>query len=84
MVEEVVFWWPRSPGNNSNNATNVNNDGWGNNNGNNVNNDNNGVRPDLKVFYLPAILLRLKESVHTFKGTKFLSMKKEKYMLFGK
>lgn|GEM_PF-6070586 len=37
-------WWLRSPGNNNNNAANVNNDGTVNNNGNNVNN-NNGVRP---------------------------------------
>ena len=36
-------WWLRSPGNNQNNAMNVNNDGSLNNN--NVNNDNNGVRP---------------------------------------
>ncbi|WP_442855858.1 hypothetical protein [Anaerostipes sp. 992a] len=38
----------RSPGNNTNNATNVNNNGYVNNNGNNVNNNNNGVRPDLR------------------------------------
>lgn len=40
-------WWLRSPGNNSNNAANVNNDGSVNYNGNNVNNDNNGIRPAL-------------------------------------
>ena len=38
-------WWLRSPGNNSNNAAYVNNNGWVNVNGNNVNNDNIGVRP---------------------------------------
>ena len=42
----AFFWWLRSPGNNDNNAANVNNDGFVNNNGNNVNNDN-GVRPAL-------------------------------------
>lgn len=41
------YWWLRSPGNNDNNAADVNNNGYGNNNGNNVNNDNNAVRPDL-------------------------------------
>ena len=41
------WWWLRSPGNNDNNAANVNNDGAVNYNGNNVNNDNNGVRPAL-------------------------------------
>ncbi len=40
-------FWLRSPGNNDNNAANVNNDGNVNANGNNVNNDNIGVRPDL-------------------------------------
>ncbi len=38
-------WWLRSAGNNSNNACNVNNDGWVNNNYN-TNNTNIGVRPD--------------------------------------
>ena len=37
------WWWLRSPGNNQNNAANVNNDGSLNNN--NVNNDNICVRP---------------------------------------
>jgi len=36
-----------APGNNSNNACYVNNDGNVNDNGNNVNNDDNCVRPDL-------------------------------------
>ena len=36
-------WWLRSPGNNQNNATNVDSDGSPDNN--NVNNDNNCVRP---------------------------------------
>lgn len=44
-------WWLRSPGNNSNNAANVNNDGYVNRNGNNVNNDNDAVRPDLDHIY---------------------------------
>ena len=39
------WWWLRSPGNNQNNAANVNTDGSVNRNGNNVNNDNNAVRP---------------------------------------
>ncbi|MCL2080095.1 MAG: DUF6273 domain-containing protein [Oscillospiraceae bacterium] len=47
MVVWANWWWLRSPGNNSNNAANVNNDGNVNVNGNNVNNDNNGVRPAL-------------------------------------
>lgn len=38
-------WWLRSPGDNSNNAANVNNDGSVNSNGNNVDNDNIAVRP---------------------------------------
>ena len=41
------WWWLRSPGNNQNNAANVNNDGSINYNGNNVNNDNKCVRPAL-------------------------------------
>lgn len=41
------WWWLRSPGNNQNNAANVNNDGGVNENGNNVNNDNDAVRPAL-------------------------------------
>ena len=44
---DVRLWWLRSPGNNQNNATNVNTDGALNLNGNNVNNDNNAVRPAL-------------------------------------
>ena len=44
------WWWLRSPGNNQNNAANVNNDGGVNENGNNVNNDNNAVRPALLPF----------------------------------
>ena len=43
----IPFFGLRSPGNNQNNAANVNNDGSVNENGNNVNNDNNGVRPAL-------------------------------------
>lgn len=39
------WWWLRSPGNNRNNAANVNKDGSVNRNGNNVDNDNNAVRP---------------------------------------
>ena len=38
-------WWLRSPGNNDNNAANVDGSGWVNDNGNNVNNDNVGIRP---------------------------------------
>ena len=40
----TMEWWLRSPGNNTNNAAVVNNDGTVNVNGNNVNN-NNAVRP---------------------------------------
>lgn len=43
----LCWWWLRSPGNNQNNAANVNNDGSVNSNGNNVNNDNDCVRPAL-------------------------------------
>ena len=39
------WWWLRSPGNNQNNAANVNNDGSVNTNDNNVNNENEAVRP---------------------------------------
>jgi hypothetical protein len=41
-------WWLRSPGNNSNNAANVNSDGNVNTNGNNVNNTG-GLRPALWI-----------------------------------
>ena|GEM_PF-5846270 len=47
LVAWASWWWLRSPGNNTNNAANVNNDGNVNVNGNNVNNDNGGVRPAL-------------------------------------
>lgn len=43
----VSVWWLRSPGNNSNNASNVNNNGNVNRNGNNVNNNNKAARADL-------------------------------------
>jgi len=43
----ACWWWLRSPGNNSNNAANVNDDGSVNINGNNVNNASGGVRPAL-------------------------------------
>jgi len=43
----TAWWWLRSPGNNQNNAANVNNDGNVNLNGNNVNNETGGVRPAL-------------------------------------
>jgi len=43
----LCWWWLRSPGNNQNNAANVNTDGSVNYNGNNVNNDNDCVRPAL-------------------------------------
>jgi hypothetical protein len=42
-----AWWWLRSPGNNSNNAANVNDDGNLNVNGNNANNEEGGVRPAL-------------------------------------
>jgi hypothetical protein len=42
-------WWLRSPGNNSNNAANVNTDGGVNNNGNNVSWVGGAVRPALPV-----------------------------------
>lgn len=44
---DKVVWWLRSPGNNTNNAANVNNNGYVNRNGNNVNNNNDAVVPDL-------------------------------------
>ena len=44
-IRDKIVWWLRSPGNNSNNAAEVNNNGWVNKNGNNVNNNNDGVRP---------------------------------------
>ena len=47
----TCWWWLRSPGNNQNNAANVNNDGSVNYNGNNVNNDNDAVRPALLPFW---------------------------------
>ena len=49
------WWWLRSPGNNQNNAANVNNDGDVNDNGNNVNNDNNAVRPALLSYGLKLL-----------------------------
>ena len=47
MVITASWWWLRSPGNNSNNACNVNENGNINVNGNNVNNNSGGVRPAL-------------------------------------
>jgi hypothetical protein len=47
LIVWASWWWLRSPGNNSNNAANVNDDGNVNINGNNVNNDSGGVRPAL-------------------------------------
>ena len=45
---KASWWWLRSPGNNTNNAANVNTDGTLNVNGNNnVNNTSGGVRPAL-------------------------------------
>ena len=43
------WWWLRSPGNNQNNAANVNNDGGVGSNGSRVNRDNYGVRPALWI-----------------------------------
>ncbi|MDR2728733.1 MAG: DUF6273 domain-containing protein [Chitinispirillales bacterium] len=42
-----TWWWLRSPGNNSNNAAYVNNDGNVNMNGNNTFRESGGVRPAL-------------------------------------
>ena len=42
-----TWWWLRSPGNNDDNAANVNNDGNLNMNGNHVSNAEGGVRPAL-------------------------------------
>jgi len=53
LVTNALFWWLRSPGENPNNAVNVNNDGEMNVNGNNVNNDNGGVRPALTPRLIP-------------------------------
>lgn len=47
-ISRDMIEWLRSPGNNTNNAANVNNNGYVNYNGNNVNNNNNAVRPDLQ------------------------------------
>jgi hypothetical protein len=46
-LKMVGVWWLRSPGNNDNNAADVNDDGNVNSNGNNVNNGSLAVRPDL-------------------------------------
>ena len=46
-IVRAWWWWLRSPGNNDNNAANVNNDGNLNMNGNKVNNAEGGVRPAL-------------------------------------
>ncbi len=54
------WWWLRSPGNNQNNAANVNNDGDVNENGNNVNNDNNAVRPALLSCGLKLLCMHTK------------------------
>lgn len=55
------WWWLRSPGNNSNNAANVNNNGNVNRSGNNVNNNDAVVRPALPSF--PEIAVRWLQSV---------------------
>ena len=43
------MWWLRSPGNNSNNAAEVNNNGWVNRSGDDVSDDCDGVRPALHL-----------------------------------
>lgn len=59
------MWWLRSPGNNTNNAANVNSNGYVNNNGNNVNNNNDGVRADLRWLW-PVTAFMEMESVPIF------------------
>ena len=66
------WWWLRSPGNNQNNAANVNNDGDVNENGNNVNNDNNAVRPALLSYGL-KLLCRYTKPVPRAKESDSLS-----------
>lgn len=63
--------WLRSPGNNTNNACNVNYDGQVNSNNNNVNNSW-GVRVDLKSIW-PVMLFQETASAPIFKGTESLS-----------
>jgi len=67
----ACWWWLRSPGNNSNNAANVNNDGNVNVNGNNVNNDSGGVRPALP--HKPDIRLKVERIRAGGKGIGFPS-----------
>ena len=64
------WWWLRSPGNNSNNAANVNADGKLNVNGNNVNNETGGVRPALPQPICPKPRPKWGRSVRWDKGTK--------------
>ena len=66
------WWWLWSPGNNQNNAANVNNDGDVNENGNNVNNDNNAVRPALLSYGL-KLLCRYTKPVPRAKESDSLS-----------
>ena len=80
------YWWLRSPGNNTNNAANVNNDGWGNNNGNNVNNDNNAVRPDLHYICIArnsSRAGRVRAHLHAKEPDSALPVMAAKYILSG-
>ena len=78
----LLWWWLRSPGNNSNNAANVNNDGSLNMNGNNVNNNEAGVRPALP--HKPEIRFKVERIRARGKGTEFPSILwVEKHKLAG-
>lgn len=70
------WWWLRSPGNNQNNAANVNNDGDVNENGNNVNNDNDCVRPALLSYSL-KLLCRYAQPVPRAKESDSFSIFRE-------
>ena len=70
VITASWFWWLRSPGNNSNNAANVNDDGNVNVNGNNVNNNNGGVRPALPLPKCPKLCSKQSRSALRGKGAK--------------
>lgn len=76
VKRQVGRWWLRSPGNNDNNAANVNNNGALNHNGNNVNNNNNAVRPasPYRLMYISGEIYPLKPKASLHKAKELYSV----------
>ena len=76
------WWWLRSPGNNTHNAANVNNDGNLNMNGNNVSFAEGGVRPALP--HKPEIRFKAERiRAEAKESDSLLSVRAEKHRLAG-